>query len=223
MIVENRITGEKKRLAKSVAFELEPFMPALWRASGENRIVGVTMRNASAADGDWTDRLEIPVCREPSPIDYYRRMQNGIFGNVEALRTKKGMQLTLFTPYEEFTLERRRMHPSRPEVTAPITHLKRGVPLKARFAGPREARQLTVTALFGGGYGPIRVEQEGKVLGVIPGGAAKVPRVETRVFPVPIAALEGMTSGTRVDLIGEGSEGLGVVSLSLQSHAQAGR
>ena len=217
MTVENRITGEKKRMAKSVTFELEPFMPALWRVSGENRIVGVTMRNASAADGDWTDRLEIPVCREPSPIDYYRRMQNGLFGNVEALRTKKGMQLTLFTPYEEFTLERRRMHPSRPEVTAPITHLKQGVPLKARFAGPREARQLTVTALFGGGYGSIRVEQEGKVLGVIPGSAVKVPRVETRVFPVPIAALEGMTSGTRVDLIGEGPEGLGVVTIKLES------
>lgn len=105
-------------------------------------------------------------------------------------------------------------------LTAPITHLRRGVPLKVRFTGPAVPRRLTVTALFGGGYEPIRVEQEGKVLGVITGGTPAVPQVETHVFSVPLAGIPGVSLGTPVDLIGEGPEGLGIVTLKLSSCAK---
>ena len=264
--VENLVDGGRSLLSKSVEVELDPYMPAIWRASGENAVASVRSKlelseawrrtyefllakESAAAEMPWggeyraalepvraaattgdayalerameafrgRSRAWMDVLGWPAAFDYgVRATGRGLHWNIEAVRKGHGMQTTVLTPYEDIRLTVHRIHPTRKDRVLCLAHLNRGVPLEVCFAGYMPSRTLTVTGYFGGGYGPIRVEQQGKVLGVIPGGECAVPRVETRTFPVLISPQPGMTGGTHVTLVGEGEAGLGIFMVKLQ-------
>ena len=78
-----------------------------------------------------------------------------------------------------------------------------------RHGNPGGFRQLELTALFGGGYGDIRIEDgNGKLIGVVK--ASPFARLETRILSVPIP-----NSGhrTHVRLVGTGEKGLAIYAL----------
>ena len=86
-----------------------------------------------------------------------------------------------------------------------------------RHGNPGGFRQLELTALFGGGYGDIRVEDEkGDLIGIISRKERKEERLnqevslETRVLSVPIP---NPGHRTHVRLVGTGEKGLAIYAL----------
>ena len=85
-----------------------------------------------------------------------------------------------------------------------------------RHGQPGGLRQLGLTALFGGGYGDIRVEDgNGNMIGLIVlRRDEKTPRLETRVLFVPIPNPEHRT---HVRLVGTGEKGLAIYAVGFSA------
>ena len=91
--------------------------------------------------------------------------------------------------------------------------VKRGDALHLAFNElPGGYRRLAFRGLFGGGYGPVRVEFDGRVVGELP-VTGKVPRLETRVFAVP---LKWATHHGEVKLTGLGEKGLALTDCDVE-------
>ena len=70
-------------------------------------------------------------------------------------------------------------------------------------------QQILYEGLFGGGYGPVRVESDGKVIGRFAGGTTAEPRLEVRQLPVMIDAAKVR----EITLVPEGEKGAAIMSV----------
>ena len=83
---------------------------------------------------------------------------------------------------------------------------KKGERVAFRLAGSVGGyRHLVITALFGGGYGPIDLFCDGKPLGTFRAGTTAEPRLETRTFKLPLAC---PGNSIKFELVGRGEKGL---------------
>ena len=88
-----------------------------------------------------------------------------------------------------------------------------GKSVKLRFGGSWGGwRRVAVTALFGGGYGPLRVEANGTTLWTFPASDRAEARWETRLVPVPLA---WRTNGASLRLVGEGEKGAALMGAGI--------
>lgn len=85
--------------------------------------------------------------------------------------------------------------------------VRKDVPVRFRLSGCVGGwRTLTITALFGGGYGAVDVlDEKGRLVGTFPSGTTETPRLETRTLKVPLACTENFIAFT---LVPRGEKGL---------------
>ena len=107
-----------------------------------------------------------------------------------------------------------------PQAKGEFVCVPKGVAMEVvRHGSIGGCHQLELTALFGGGYGDIRVENsDGELLGVISGGrpcrSERKERLETRILSVPIP---GPDKDTCVRLTGNGEKGLAILRIGFKS------
>ena len=110
--------------------------------------------------------------------------------------------------YQVLDAGKGRARVKRPEWKEDFFEADKGVPISFRLAGSVGGyRRLTVNALFGGGYGPIRVEVDGKVVGRFAAGVASAPRLETRTLDYDFPCPDNKIVFT---LVAEGKKGMAI-------------
>ena len=95
-----------------------------------------------------------------------------------------------------------------PQSKHPFVVAARDEPLDIKLHGvPGGMRQIEINALFGGGYGDIRVEDwDGKLLGTI-SSHSHSPRLETRILAIPVPCL---SRDVFLRIVGTGEKGLAI-------------